>query len=239
MKAEWHNTAVVIPAYNAARYLEQLVQKIRKITELDKLILVNDASIDETSKIARKLALRILEHKVNRGKGAALLTGFKEALQEGYEFAISIDADLQHDPNELPNFLQEQKKGDFDMVIGRREFKRGVMPLHRICSNRITSQMVSLLCGTRIYDSQSGYRLYRLSLIRGLKFNSERYQFESEIIIKYARQGAKFGFIPIETIYHGQESHISNFRDINNFVKLIWNEIFHRHGDKNEHSIDQ
>jgi glycosyltransferase involved in cell wall biosynthesis len=232
MRAEWENTAVVIPAYNAGKYLKQLVGQIAERTTLARIIIVNDCSTDTTAEIAAKLKVKLLTHKLNKGKGAALLTGFKEALQSGYAFAISIDADLQHDPDEISNFLKKQQEGEFDMVIGCREFKAGIMPFHRICSNRITSAIISLVCGKKIYDSQSGYRLYRLSWLDGFKFVSERYQFESEIIIKYARKGAEFGFIPIKTIYRGQESHISNFRDIINFLKLVLHEIFQKNGEK-------
>ncbi|MFC1887504.1 glycosyltransferase family 2 protein [Candidatus Cloacimonadota bacterium] len=231
MKAEKGNTAVIIPAYNAAKYLEELVSQLSEYILQENIIVVNDASLDSTNEVCKKLSIKVLEHPINKGKGAALLTGFREALRNGFQFAITIDADLQHDPATISSFLTKQSEGDFDMVIGRRIFKLGLMPVHRICSNRMTSQIVSWISRRKIYDSQSGYRLYRLSFIDKMKLISKRYQFESEIIVKYARRGGRFGFVPIETIYNGQESHISNLRDIVNFVKIMWHEMFHADGD--------
>ncbi len=231
MKAEFKNTAIVIPAYNAEKYLAELISKISALTDKKNIIVINDASTDSTLDICKKLDLKVISHTHNEGKGAALLSGFREAVNEGYEFALTIDADLQHEPAEILNFLQKQQEEDFEMVIGCRDFRRGVMPRHRICSNTITSWMVSKVCSRKIYDSQSGYRLYKLNFLKDLKFVSGGYQFESEIIIKFARKGAEFGFIPIATIYNGQESHISNFRDITSFVKTIIREIFHKNGE--------
>jgi glycosyltransferase involved in cell wall biosynthesis len=232
MKATINDTAIVIPAYNAEKYLKILIYRLLQVSLRENIILVNDGSSDNTMEIGRKLFLRVIDFPENRGKGAALLAGFAEAINSGFRFAISIDADLQHDPNEIPNFIKKQNESDGDMIIGKRNFRCGRMPFQRICSNKITSFMVSLVSNRKIYDSQSGYRLYNLNLIRKLKFSSARYQFESEIIIKYARLGGRFDFIPIATIYNGQESHISHFRDINNFIKIIFHSIFGRNGEQ-------
>jgi len=226
MKASKENTAIIIPAFNAAKYLRELVSRITVFLPNENLIIVNDASTDDTLRICYELNLKVVNFTANKGKGAALIAGFRAALKLGFNFAISIDADLQHRPEEIPSFWEKQNISNADMIIGKRKFRLGMMPLHRICSNSLTSIIVSLISGKKILDSQSGYRLYRLELVKGSEFVSERYQFESEIIIKYARKDAKFEFVPIETIYNGQESHISNFRDIVNFIKIIIHEIF-------------
>jgi len=231
MKATIKNTAIIIPAYNAEKYLQELISRILQVSFREKIILVNDASNDNTVDIGRELMLKVINFAENRGKGAALLAGFTEAINSGFLFAISIDADLQHDPDEIPNFIKKQNETASEMIIGKRDFRHGMMPLQRICSNRITSSIVSLVSKRKIYDSQSGYRLYNLKMIRNLKFISERYQLESEIIIKFARLGARFDFIPVATIYNGQESHISHFRDIINFIRIIFHEILKRDGE--------
>jgi len=231
MKASKENTAIVIPAYNAEKYLRELVTRITVFAPHQNLIVVNDASSDDTLRICYELDLKVVNFKANTGKGAALLVGFRTALKLNFKFAITIDADLQHKPEDIPAFWKKQNSSGADMIIGKRKFSLGVMPIHRICSNSLTSVIVSIVSGKRILDSQSGYRLYKLEFIKGLIFVSERYQFESEIIIKYARKGARFDFVPIETIYIGQESHISNFRDIVNFVKIIIHEIFNWNGE--------
>ena len=99
------------------------------------------------------------------------------------------------------------------------------MPFSRILSNAITSFIVSISTGYRIPDSLSGFRLYYLKLIEKMKFRSERYQFETEIIFKFARKKAKIDAVPIKTIYQNEKSHISHRRDIINFVKIIFSEI--------------
>jgi len=231
MTASNKNTAIIIPAYNAAKYIRELVSEITRFVPQNNLIVVNDASTDNTLTLCYELNLKTVNFKVNKGKGSALIAGFRAALKLGFKFAVTIDADLQHKPEDIPQFWKIQNDSNADMIIGKRKFVPGKMPLHRICSNTLTSLIVSLVSGRIILDSQSGYRLYNLKYIQGLHFISERYQFESEVIIKYARKGAKFDFVPIETIYNGQESHISIFRDITNFVKIIIHEIFNRNGE--------
>jgi glycosyltransferase involved in cell wall biosynthesis len=132
MRSDKDNTAIIIPAYNAEKYLTELVYQITKFFDLENIIVVNDASTDDTRRVCEALSVKFLEHSINQGKGAALLTGFEIALKNGFQYAISIDADLQHEPAEILEFLKKQQENDYDMVIGKREFKSGIMPFHRI-----------------------------------------------------------------------------------------------------------
>lgn len=225
MKADFNNTAVIVPVYNGADFLPELINRIGKICTRQQIFMVNDGSQDGTSTILRDSGVELIEFIHNRGKGAALQAGFTAALDRGFRFAVTLDADLQHPPELFPVFLEVQNREDADLVIGRRAFRPGVMPILRICSNSLTSGIVSLLSGQRIPDSQSGYRLYNLEVMKGMDFYSERFQFETEVILKFGRRKRKIVSLEIPVIYHGQESHISHFRDIANFIQVVLREL--------------
>jgi len=219
------NTAVIIPIYNGSAHLKQLLNRILQFFPKENLIAVNDASEDSSAKICASFQICIINFSENRGKGAALIAGFQKAISLGFKFAFSINCDLQHQPEDFSVFLQTQNIRQSDLIIGKRNFSFAKMPFSRILSNAITSFIVSIFTGYRIPDSQSGFRLYNLKLIEKMKFRSERYQFETDIIFKFARKKAKIDAVPIKTIYQNEKSHISHGRDIINFVKIIFSEI--------------
>lgn len=221
LSAHKNNTAVVIPMYNGRQHLPRLFERLLAVMPAESLLVIDDASTDGSAQWC--LSQRVLVHSfpLNKGKGAALQTGFNLASQAGYQFAVSIDCDLQHQPEDIPRLLARQRETDADIVIGERRFDPAVMPWPRIFSNSTTSRIVSLSCHHRITDSQSGFRLYRLAPLAGMRFTSQRYQFETEVLIKLCKAGCKVDFIPIDTIYNDEESHISHLRDIWNFIKII------------------
>ena len=221
MEFEIEKLAVIIPIYNSSKYLVELFERIEKIIPKKNIIAIDDASQDNSAKICRENKIKIISFPTNKGKGAALQAGFLEAVSKKFSFAISIDSDLQHKPEDIPKFINKQISSQADMIIGKREFSLKTMPWARIFSNSTTSKIVSFVAKTKIPDSQSGFRLYRLSPLEKMNFISERYQFETEIILKLAKQNGKFDFVPIETIYNDEVSYISHFRDIGNFVKIV------------------
>ena len=225
MKADWKNTAVVVPIYNSEKYLPELFKRITEYFPLESIFAVNDASEDNSKEICRKIGVKLIDLKTNCGKGNALQIGFKAAIEEGYKFAFTIDSDLQHKPEDFPNFIQKQNKLESELVIGKRDFSHKMMPFHRICSNTLTSWVVSRVSKQKIFDSQCGFRLYNLEILEGMVFQTKRYQFETEIILKITKRNGRVGFIPIETIYDGQESYISGMRDIKNFIKIVLYEM--------------
>jgi glycosyltransferase involved in cell wall biosynthesis len=226
MKANWENTAVVIPIYNSEEYLSELFERIFKYFPKEHVVAVNDASTDDSEKICNSQMVTIINVNENTGKGNALQEGFKAAYSKGFRFAFSIDSDLQHKPEDFDIFLKKQNEEEADLVIGKRDFSRDKMPFPRICSNATTSKIVSIFTQQKILDSQSGYRLYNLETIKDFDFITKRYQFETEVIIKIAKAGGMIDFVPIDTIYNGQKSHISHLRDIKNFVNIVLHEAF-------------
>lgn len=225
MDANFNNTVVIVPIYNSEKYLEELFTQISSYFPAKQVIAINDASEDNSKKICEQSGVNFIDLNTNQGKGNALNVGFKKALEMGYSFAFTIDSDLQHKPVDFPKFIKEQNMGDYNLVIGRRDFSIQKMPLSRICSNSITSWILSFVTKTTILDSQSGFRLYDLQHINDVKFTTKRYQFETEVILKILKHNGKIGFVKIATIYDDQISYISKLRDIKNFVKVVIKEI--------------
>ena len=225
MKADWKNTAVIVPIYNSSKYLEELFKKISEFFPAKSVYAINDASTDNSAKICELSGVNLINIPINKGKGNALNVGFKEAITDGFNFAFSIDSDLQHKPKDFSGFLEKQNNDEIDLLIGRRIFSNKKMPFMRFCSNSITSKIVSIITKQKILDSQCGFRLYNLDSIKDFKFRTKRYQFETEVILKLAKAGGKTGFIDIETIYDGQKSYISHLRDIKNFIEIVIFEI--------------
>jgi glycosyltransferase involved in cell wall biosynthesis len=224
LSAQKNTTAVIIPVYNGRRYLPQLVERLLAVMPAKSLFVVDDASTDESAAWCISHQVQVHSFATNKGKGAALQAGFTMARNAGYQFAVSIDCDLQHKPEDIPRLMQRQCETGADIIIGARQFDPAIMPWPRIFSNSTTSRIVSLSCRRRITDSQSGFRLYRLAPLAGMQFISQRYQFETEVLIKLCRAGCSVDFIPIDTIYNDEESHISHLRDIWNFIKIV---IYH------------
>ena len=225
MKADWKNTAVVVPIYNSEKYLQELFNRIMEYFPLSSVFAIDDASVDNSADICKKNDVSLVKLQTNVGKGNALQIGFKAAAEQGYKFAFSIDSDLQHKPEDFPNFINKQNELDAELIIGKRDFSHKKMPIHRIWSNTLTSWVVTRASKQKILDSQCGFRLYNLLILEGMEFQTKRYQFETEIILKIAKKNGQVGFTPIDTIYDGQESYISGMRDIKNFIKIVLYEM--------------
>jgi glycosyltransferase involved in cell wall biosynthesis len=218
--------AVLIPAYNASQTLPELVQRIKKTLPQSSVIVVNDGSQDDSGNLARKAGATVLEHKVNQGKGEALRTGFDYVVQNGFEHVITIDADLQHRPEELRLFTEEVKRGSFDLIVGTRDFSFRNMPFDRVVTNFVSSVILTLLSGQTIKDSQSGYRLISCKILREIKLKCRKYDLESEILIKAGRKGFKIGEVPITTVYEGSKSFINPLIDTGRFIRICWKCLF-------------
>ncbi|MCK4857601.1 MAG: glycosyltransferase family 2 protein, partial [candidate division Zixibacteria bacterium] len=215
---------VIIPAFNAADSIAELIEKIlQQPADLD-IAVIDDGSTDNTGEIARGCAVTCLDHQRNRGKGAALCTGFAYALSNDYEAVITMDADLQHDPLEINRFLQAG--GDAAAIIIGTRRRGGAMPRSRRISNLLVSFICSLLAATKLTDSQSGYRLIPTRVLKELPLDSLHYELELELLIKAARAGVPIREIPIETIYGQGRSFIRPFRDTIRFLKLALKSLF-------------
>ncbi len=224
----YRRVAVVIPAYNAESTIEEVVKRTKSISSEIKVIVVDDGSKDQTAELARKSNACVISHDRNRGKGVALQTGFSRALADGAEAVITLDADCQHAPEEIPKFLEQWLKSNADLIIGTRERSIGKMPVVRVFTNAASSFLVSLSAGKRIKDSQSGYRLLSRRLINEMPTQCPGYGAESELVIKAAIRGYKIESVPISTIYGSEKSYIHPVKQPLLFIGLILRSIFWR-----------
>ena len=211
----------IIPALNAAPFLGPLLDEIRSLHPDAALLVVDDGSTDGTAEVARAHGAEVAVHAVNRGKGAALMTGFDHARAAGWTWAFTLDADGQHLPAEMQSFLDAAERDNLDVVVGDRMAKTGEMPWIRKVTNRFTSRVVSALAGCPIPDSQNGYRLFRVEALAGLRVSSVRYDFESEVLVKLARRGARIGSVPTATVYGDEISAIHPLQDTLRFFRLV------------------
>ncbi len=214
-----NSICAIIPAYNAERTIGILIERVKKFIPLKDIIVVDDGSNDMTSKIAFDRGVNVLKHDENYGKGKALKTGFEFARSNNYDAVLTLDADLQHDPDEIPKFIDKLNEG-FDIVIGNRMRNLKSMPIERIFSNKITSFLISLRTGRKIPDSQCGFRLIKRAVIEKISAKSDGFGFESEFLIKALLAGFKVGFVEIKTIYNGERSYIKHFGDTFKFIAI-------------------
>ncbi len=215
---------LIIPAYNAAEHLCELIDRISRIYPKRHVLVINDGSIDNTAQILQKSGVRQIFFERNRGKGAALLAGYHWARAQGYSAVISIDADLQHAPEEIASVIKERRRTA--VVLGSRMSDPRAMPLHRRLSNNLTSLIVSIFSGRRIRDTQSGFRLVPGRLLRGISARSRGFAFESELALDFGLRGGEFREVPISVIYRGGHSHIHPFADTLRFIRIIWRRLW-------------
>lgn len=209
----------VIPAKDAAATVGEVVSGLRRAIPGIQVIVVDDGSADATSEVARACGAIVVRHDENRGKGAALESGYDEALRRGAEAVLTLDADGQHDPTAAPALLAALAGADF--VIGSRKGSRVGMPWIRKATNDVTTWWVSRLAGQCIEDSQSGYRAARSAVLRAVRPRSRRFEYESEILIGAARAGFRIVAAPVPTLYNAPGSHIDPFADTLRFIRLV------------------
>jgi glycosyltransferase involved in cell wall biosynthesis len=219
---------VLIPAFNAERTIGDVVRGVKAVSPRLSVLVIDDGSGDGSARAAEEAGATVVSHSGNMGKGAALRTGFGLFLEGSYKAVITLDADGQHRPEEIPRLVDCWLKERADIVVGTRKRSVGNMPLLRIMTNTISSWLVSLSAGKRIPDSQSGYRLITRSVIERVRTSSRGYGAESEILIKAASMGFNIGEAPISTIYEQEKSYIHPLKQPLLFMGLILKSLFWR-----------
>jgi glycosyltransferase involved in cell wall biosynthesis len=183
------------------------------------VVVVDDGSTDDTAAQAETAGAVVLRQVPNAGKGAALRLGFRYALEHGAEAVVTLDADGQHDPAEIPAFLSAFEAARPELVIGRRAF--GSMPPVRRLSNTLGGWVFSAAVGRRVSDNQSGYRLVGRSLMTALLESEESgFEFEVEMIARCIALGLPMTDVPIRTIYAGEPSHVRPWRHFTEFLRV-------------------
>ena len=181
--------------------------------------MVKEGSI--LAKIAESNGAIVLRHDKNMGKGASLREGFKYVLKEGFDAALVMDGDGQHETGDLGNFFKKMEDTGADIVIGNRMSDASSMPLVRKITNRFMSNVISKLCGHKIPDTQCGFKLIKRRVLENIDLESSNYEIESEILIKAARKGFKIESVPVKTVYRGEMSKINPIVDTIRFLNLL------------------
>lgn len=203
---------IILPSYNTALYLPRILPEIK--AHIPNVFVVDDGSTDQTSMVAQEQGATVICHPHNRGKGAALKTGFAHALKEGFDPILTMDSDGQHKPIYIPDFLEAYAQTGADLIIGSRKNDKADMPWERRFSNWATSSILSFLLDRRIEDSQCGFRLHSRRLLESLRLESDKYEIETEIIIKAVKAKFNVKFIPVKVEYgFGFPTHINRVAD--------------------------
>lgn len=203
--------AALVPAYQAESHLGGVLARLQALAAPPDVMVVDDGSLDGTSRVASGYGARVERFPVNRGKGHALLAGFA-ALRDDYDAVVTLDADGQHPPENFPDFVAAAGLGA-DLVLGARE-RTPDMPPSRRFANAFSSGWSTWLAGQRVSDSQCGYRLYRREVLQRTPLTAGRYEFETEIVVRAARLGFRLGEVGIPTVYGDEKSQIHAFRDV-------------------------
>lgn len=219
---------VVMPAYNAA---ETLLDTYRRIPpeRVDRVILVDDGSIDDTVAVAKALDLELIVHPHNAGYGANQKTCYMEALRQGAEIVIMLHPDGQYDPIIIPQMIDAIWQGQGDFVLGSRFLppsgaREGGMPRYKYLANRFLTTVENLVMGTHLAECHTGYRAYSRRLLETVPFlrNSNDFAFDTQMIFQANHFGFKFFELPISTKYFNEASSISLWGSIIYGLKTLW-----------------
>jgi glycosyltransferase involved in cell wall biosynthesis len=207
---------VIIPAYNEQKHITSVIKKAKKYCNV---IVVDDGSTDRTYELAKKEDVPALRHIVNLGKGAALKTGCEYALKKGAKRLVFLDADGQHEPEEIPHFLSALKEAD--IVFGSRSLNRK-MPLILKFGNWFINKMNSILFGIELSDTQSGYRAMTAQAYKKVRWKASSYAVESEMIANARKHGLKYKELKIKTIYSDKYKGTTVIDGVKIVLNMIW-----------------
>ncbi len=210
---------VLIPTYNNSRTLSAVISSVATVTR--NIIVVNDGSTDETPSILEQFSfVHVVGYKENQGKGVALRRGFAKAVELDYDYAISIDSDGQHFADDLPSFIEKLQLHKKAIIIGARNMNQSSVPGKSSFGNKFSNFWFRLETGISISDTQSGYRLYPVSLIHDWTFFTRKYEFEIEVLVRAAWSGIEVVEVPVKVFYPEKSERISHFRPFRDFSRI-------------------
>lgn len=210
---------VIIPTYNNAATLASVISDVAEYT--DHIIVVNDGSTDETLEVVQNFAwVQLVSYPNNRGKGRALRTAFQYAVLHHYEYAITIDSDGQHFAKDLPVFMEQLKDTKDAIIIGSRNMDQASVPGKSSFGHKFSNFWFRVETGINCPDTQSGYRLYPLLLLKDIYFITRKYEFEIEVLVRAAWKGVKVISVPVSVYYPPKEERVSHFRPFRDFTRI-------------------
>lgn len=221
---------VIIPAYNEEKTIQDIASRVLAICS--NVIVINDGSKDNTLDIIRQMNIQMINHENNTGKASSLWDGIQAAVgMPNVTSVITIDADGQHLPEDIPKLIEKHNQYPNDVIIGARLLKQENAPKKRLFANKFADFWVSWAAGHRIHDSQSGFRLYPTQVFDGLWIPhgaSRRFVFESQILIEVGKNNYNFQAVPVESIYpdDARPSHFRPVKDITAIVLMVAASLF-------------
>lgn len=218
-KTDKSTIAAVIPAYHEQKHIGDVVRRAR--AQLQNVVVVDDGSRDQTADRAREAGAEVIVHPQNRGKGESIKTGLRHWLEREMTWTFVLDADGQHRPEEIERFIDAAMSDGASLLIGNRMKDTHAMPLVRQAVNRYMSSKISRVCGQQIPDTQCGFRMLHRHLVPELLGGSERFDYETEMLIIASRNGFRIESVPITTVYSDEVSSIHPVRDTLRFFKLM------------------
>lgn len=211
-------TCVIVPVYNNAGTIKDVVQRTLKFC--GDVIVVDDGSTDGSSDSLEDLGVVVVRYEKNRGKGYALKTGFKEAKARGFERAITIDADGQHYPEDIPVFASKAREHPDAILVGSRNLRMENMPGGNTFANKFSNFWFRLQTGVNLPDTQSGFRLYQLNHIGALHFLTYRYEAELELLVFQCWKGVRMRPVGIRVYYPPEGERVTHFRPFRDFFRI-------------------
>lgn len=218
---------VIMPAYNAAKTLEATYSSI-PMEAVDKIILTDDVSQDETVEIARKLGLKTIIHIQNRGYGGNQKTSYIEALKDGAEIVVMLHPDNQYDATRIPALIEPIRRSEYDMMIGSRflgkDTLEGGMPFYKYIGNRFLTRLENLVLGQNLSEYHSGFRAYSRQVLTTIPFvlNSDDFVFDSEVLAQATAFNFRIGEIAVPTRYFKEASSINFRRSVMYGLATVW-----------------
>jgi len=216
----YHNFLVIIPAWNEETHVGKLVRELCDMG-LDVLV-VDDGSTDRTAEVAEQAGAKVLRHEQNRGKGESLADGYRFAGEDGYDAVVTIDADGQHDPADVPRFLDTYNRTGIPVLIGNRMHDRDRMPWIRRITNRVMSRVLNRHMQQYVPDTQNGFRLYQTDVVLMVIPETKGFAAESEILLKLDEIGIRMGAVPVAAFYGEERSHIRPIHDTRHFLMMLF-----------------
>ncbi|MBL7703730.1 MAG: DUF2062 domain-containing protein [Ferruginibacter sp.] len=209
----------MIPTYNNAATLAKVIEDVAEYTS--DIIVVNDGSTDNTVEVVKQFtAVQFISYQKNAGKGWALRTAFKYALDKGYNYAITIDSDGQHFAKDLPAFINKLEEEPNAVIIGARNMGQASVPGGSSFGNKFSNFWFKVETGITSPDTQSGYRLYPLEPIKKMRFITRKYEFEIEALVRLAWKGVKVISVPVTVYYAPAGERVSHFRPFKDFFRI-------------------
>lgn len=209
---------VIIPTYNNEGTLNRVINGVLEYTE--HIIVVNDGATDSTTELLKEYQhIEQVHFSKNKGKGVALREGFKKAHALGYIYAITIDSDGQHYPEDIAIFIEEVEKNPDSLLIGDRNMTQDGIPKKSSFGNNFSNFWYKFETGVQLTDTQSGYRLYPLKNLANLNYFTNKFEFEIEVIVRASWKGITVKNVPIQVLYDESER-VTHFRPIKDFTRI-------------------